>query len=85
MSFRLLEPGNLVPENGAAAVDPSNKPGAARARCSSLFSRSRYASGELLIHSSAIKLLVRECVEPGFIHFFSDMLGTVQPTPSLKI
>lgn len=85
MSFRLPEPENLVPGDGAATVDPTNKPGAARARRGSLFSRSRYASGELLIHSSAITLLVREYVEPGFINFFSDMLGTVQPTPGLKI
>lgn len=84
-SFKLQNPEELIRENATTGVDPADKPGAARARRGSLFSRSRYASGELLIHSSAITLLVREYVEPGFINFISDVLGTVQPTPGLKI
>lgn len=81
----MMEAHNIVGDKAVTGVDPADKPGAARARRGSLFSRSRYASGELLIHSSAITLLVREYVEPGFANFYADLLGTVQPTPGLKI
>lgn len=81
----MMEAHNNSGNNPGTGVDPADKPGAARARRGSLFSRSRYASGELLVHSSALTLLVREYVEPGFANFYTDLLGTVQPTPGLKI
>ncbi|PXF45685.1 hypothetical protein BWQ96_04589 [Gracilariopsis chorda] len=66
-------------------VDPSARPGAARARRRALFSRSRYASGELLVQSSATTLLVREYIEPGFVGFFTNLLGTDSRNPGMKI
>lgn len=72
-----------APENLEA--DPAAKPGAARARRGTLFSRSRYASGELLVHSSAITLLVREYIEPGFVQFFTSILGTEAAFPGMRI
>lgn len=67
------------------AGDPTNRPGAARARRSTLFSRSRYASGELLVQSSAITLLAREYIEPGFVKFFTNILGTNADSLGMKI
>ena len=72
-------------ESDDFGVDPSNRPGAARARRGTLFSRSRYASGELLVQSSAITLLAREYIEPGFVRFFTSMLGTEASSPGMKI
>lgn len=69
----------------AEGIDPADKPGAARARRGSLFSRSRYASGELLVHSSAIALLAREYIEPGFSKFLASILGAESSSPGLKI
>lgn len=68
-----------------AGTDPSNRPGAARARRSTLFSRSRYASGELLVQSSAITLIAREYLEPGFVSVFTSVLGTDFSNPGMKI
>lgn len=80
----------LGPEAGAVesleiGADPSFNPGATRARRSTLFSRSRYASGELLVQSSAITLLAREYIEPGFVTFFTNILGTDTSHPGMKI
>lgn len=69
----------------AEGTNPNETAGAARARRGSLFSRSRYASGELLVHSSAITLLAREYTEPGFSNFFSNLLGATPEAPGLKI
>eukprot|EP00178_Gracilaria_changii_P019017 TRINITY_DN553_c0_g1_i1.p1 TRINITY_DN553_c0_g1~~TRINITY_DN553_c0_g1_i1.p1 ORF type:complete len:1328 (-),score=151.34 TRINITY_DN553_c0_g1_i1:1808-5791(-) len=66
-------------------IDPAAIPGAARARRSVLFSRSRYASGELLVQSNSITLLAREYIEPGFINFFTNILGTNAKSPGMKI
>lgn len=41
-----------------------------------LFSRSRYASGDLLLSAMPLSLLVREFFEPGFMSFFHDIIGT---------
>lgn len=80
----------LGPEAGATGslpdgADPNNRPGAALARRSTLFSRSRYASGELLVQSSALSLLAREYIEPGFVKFFTNILGTDVSHPGMKI
>lgn len=82
--------GNLGPEavpheSFEIGADPNNRPGAARARRSTLFSRSRYASGELLVQSSAITLLAREYIEPGFVNFFTNILGTDVSHLGMKI
>lgn len=66
-------------------ADPTEAAGAARARRGSLFSRSRYASGELLIHSSAMTLLAREYTEPGFARFYENLMGTDSFAPGLKV
>lgn len=66
-------------------TDPANRPGAARARRSTLFSRSRYASGELLVQSSSITLISREYLEPGFISLITTILGTNTSNPGMKI
>lgn len=68
-----------------SGTDPNDRPGAARARRSTLFSRSRYASGELLVESSAITLMAREYIEPGFVSFFTNLLGTDPNFPGMKI
>eukprot|EP00737_Agarophyton_chilense_P002699 gb/GEZJ01003097.1/.p1 GENE.gb/GEZJ01003097.1/~~gb/GEZJ01003097.1/.p1 ORF type:complete len:1328 (+),score=172.84 gb/GEZJ01003097.1/:804-4787(+) len=75
-------PANIVPEFEG---DPAAKPGAVRARRSVLFSRSRYASGELLVQSNAITLLAREYIEPGFINLFTNILGTNSQSFGMKI
>eukprot|EP00177_Eucheuma_denticulatum_P002593 GFKZ01004655.1.p1 GENE.GFKZ01004655.1~~GFKZ01004655.1.p1 ORF type:complete len:1381 (-),score=195.14 GFKZ01004655.1:1963-6105(-) len=69
----------------AEGTNPNETAGAARARRGSLFSRSRYASGELLVHSSAITLLAREYTEPGFANFYTNLLGATPEAPGLKI
>jgi Ion channel/Calcium-activated BK potassium channel alpha subunit len=56
-----------------------------RARRGSQFSRSRYASGDLLLHSPGLALLVREYVEPGFIKFYTEILGAGEKLGALKI
>lgn len=83
MDFALgvVEANVLVPDSS----NPTEAAGAARARRGSLFSRSRYASGELLIHSSAITLLAREYNEPGFARLYSNLIGTESYSPGLKI
>lgn len=45
-----------------------------------LFSRYRYTSGELLVHSTADSLLVREYAEPGFIDFIRKLVGAFGTT-----
>ena len=50
-----------------------------------LFQRHRYASGELLAHSTADSLLVREYAEPGFMHFIMDLFGARLRNDSQKI
>lgn len=74
-----------LPDAFQIGTDPSNRPGAARARRGTLFSRSRYASGELLVQSSAITLLSREYLEPGFVSLFTTVLGTNSTNPGMKI
>lgn len=58
---------------------------ASHAKRGTLFSRNRYASGDLLIHSSALTLLVREYLEPGFVHFYTELLGAGEELGALKI
>lgn len=76
------DPNRSTAEVGA---DPNAKAGAARARRGTLFSKSRYASGELLVQSSAITLLAREYIEPGFTNFYTNLLGTEMSSPGMKI
>lgn len=86
-SLNLNMPGG-EPGHGAnlqGGTDPSYRPGATRARRSTLFARSRYASGELLVQSSALTLLAREYIEPGFVTFFTNVLGTDVNHPGMKI
>lgn len=59
-------------------VDATKRPGASRARRRELFARFRYSSGELLVHSTADTLLVREYAEPGFVQFISGLIGAGQ-------
>eukprot|EP00172_Hildenbrandia_rubra_P003426 Plantae.Rhodophyta-Hildenbrandia_rubra.ctg5500.p1 GENE.Plantae.Rhodophyta-Hildenbrandia_rubra.ctg5500~~Plantae.Rhodophyta-Hildenbrandia_rubra.ctg5500.p1 ORF type:complete len:662 (-),score=97.61 Plantae.Rhodophyta-Hildenbrandia_rubra.ctg5500:1887-3629(-) len=47
----------------------------ARSRRGKLYSRDRYASGELVIYSSLYTVLTREYVEPGFAGLFANMVG----------
>ena len=77
------ETGNAA--NLQGGTDPNYRPGATRARRSTLFARSRYASGELLVQSSALTLLAREYIEPGFVTFFTNVLGTDASSPGMKI
>lgn len=76
---------NAIASPPGIEVDPAARPGAARARRRALFSRSRYASGELLVQSSATTLLVREYIEPGFVGFFTNILGTDSRNLGMKI
>lgn len=46
-----------------------------RTRRGVLLSRSRYASGDLLLPSASLTLLVREYLEPGFVNFYTNLLG----------
>lgn len=87
MKYRAQQDLNMTESSktGVIGVDPADKPGAARARRGSLFSRSRYASGELLLHSNAITLLAREYIEPGFSTCFANLLGAELSSPGLKI
>ncbi len=50
-----------------------------------LFSRVRYTSGELLVHSTADTLLVREYAEPGFVNFIMSLCGAHVENPGQKI
>lgn len=50
-----------------------------------LFSRVRYTSGELLVHSTSDTLLVREYGEPGFVNFIMSLCGAHMENPGQKI
>lgn len=50
-----------------------------------LFARYRYTSGELLVHSTADTLLVREYTEPGFVKFLTGLCGADQDAPGQQI
>lgn len=65
--------------------DAGTKSDLGRARRGTLLSRARYASGELLLPSAALTLLVREYLEPGFVHFYTELLGAGNVLGALKI
>lgn len=65
--------------------DAAYRPGVSRARRRELFSRYRYTSGELLVHSTADTLLVREYAEPGFVKFITGLCGADSTSPGQKI
>lgn len=52
---------------------------------SDLFSATRYASGELLIHSTSNSFLAREFLEPGFIEFMMSLCGGSEEEPGQNI
>ena len=66
-------------ESGADVVELS------RPNREYLFSRVRYTSGELLVHSTADTLLVREYAEPGFVNFIMSLCGAHAENPGQKI
>jgi hypothetical protein len=51
------------------------RPGVSRALRGTLFSRSGYASGDLLLRSAALNILVREYMEPGIAHLYKELVG----------
>jgi hypothetical protein len=56
-----------------------------RARRGVLLSGSRYASGDLLLPSASLTLLLREYLEPGFVQFCTELLGAGREFGSLKV
>jgi Ion channel/Calcium-activated BK potassium channel alpha subunit len=56
-------------------IGDDNRPVVSRALRGTLFSRSSYASGDLLLHSAALSILIREYVEPGFAHVYKELVG----------
>lgn len=73
--------GNYGDSNLNSATSASDGDGSSehtamfRARRGVLLSRSRYASGDLLLPSASLTLLVREYLEPGFVQFYTNLLG----------
>lgn len=55
-----------------------------RTRRGVLLSRGQYASGDLLLPSACLTLLVREYLEPGFVDFYTNLLGA-ENHGSLKV
>lgn len=74
-------PGGLAEEDENIGV----KSDLGRARRGTLLSRARYASGDLLLPSTALTLLVREYLEPGFVHFYTELLGAGSSVGALKV
>lgn len=78
--------GIIPPTDFASSPDEVlTRSDAGHSKRGTLFSRNRYASGDLLIHSSALALLVREYLEPGFVHFYTELLGAGKELGALKI
>ncbi len=71
LGFDSVSEGTDAKDSGNHETEVKTK----RLQRDSLFQRHRYASGELLVHSTADSLLVREYAEPGFIHFILDLFG----------
>lgn len=65
--------------------DSTERPGITRTKRDFLFSRYRYTSGELLVHSTSDSLLVREYTEPGFVKFITSLCGASTSAPGQKI
>lgn len=76
---------NLLRSNKNQADDSTERAWATRGKRDFLFSRFRYTSGELLVHSTADTLLVREYTEPGFVKFITGLCGASTTHPGQKI
>lgn len=84
--------GGIYAESGLEATsnrdaiggDDSEHSDMFRTRRGVLLSRGQYASGGLLLPSASLTLLVREYLEPGFVDFYTNLLGA-ENHGSLKV